>query len=412
MWAIVRLLLIVPFGPRLDSPHGGRVVAQLLEHLTARHEVALIALIEAGSPGVDPELAARCALVHEIPTAPHRLLGPAWRHRQRVLTMPLTHRPARVAVAHSRRLIPVARSIAREWRPDVIQIEDDSLAYCAPALAGHGTPVVLVVHDPGLGVARARAAVTGGRQGFAHRMEEAEWRGYWQRTLSCIDVAITFTDGDAALLRSELPGLEVQTIPLGIDIPPAAASPTGVGAPSVLFVGGYGHPPNEDAALRLIGDIMPRVRHLWPGLPLTLVGIDPTPAMHAAASPIDTITGRVETVAPYVDAATLMALPIRLGGGMRVKLLEAMAAGKAIVASPLAAAGLEVEDGEQLMLADDDAGFAEAISGLLGDAGRRARLAGRARAWAQDNLGWESRVRRYEELYRRLESRSASVTSS
>jgi glycosyltransferase involved in cell wall biosynthesis len=384
----------------------------MLELLTERHEVGLLLLREPGAPPVEPQLAARCAFVREVPVTPYRFGGPAWRHRQRVLTMVLTRRPTRVAVAHSRRLVPAARAAIESFRPDVIQIEDDSLAYCAPPLAGHGPPVVLVFHDPGLGGARSRVAVTAGRQRLAHRLEEAEWRGYWRRTLPSLSAAVTFTDGDATLLRHELPGLRVAKIPLGIDIPPRPASALGHGEPNVLFVGGYGHPPNEDAALRLLRQIMPAVRTRIPDLPLTLVGIEPTPAMYASAGPLDTITGRVDSVEPYVEDASLLALPIRLGGGMRVKLLEAMAAGKAIVASPLAAAGLAVGDGEELVLVDSDAEFAAAIARLLGDGARRAALGARARAWARANLGWDSRVRAYEDLYRRLESSSASVTSS
>jgi glycosyltransferase involved in cell wall biosynthesis len=139
-----------------------------------------------------------------------------------------------------------------------------------------------------------------------------------------------------------------------------------------------------------------------PGARLLLVGDRPTRQMRAQAGAHDTITGRVEDVGPYVDAASLVALPIRLGGGMRVKLLEALAAGKAVVASPVAAAGLELADGEQLVLADTDEQFATAIARLLGDPGARVRLGAAAREWALANLSWEDRARRYEQLYRRL----------
>jgi glycosyltransferase involved in cell wall biosynthesis len=388
------------------------VVAQLLGVLADHHELAVIALREPSDPPLAPELAARCAIVREVAVDPHRFGGPAWRHRQRVLTMPFTHRPTRVAIAHSRRLVAVARELVGEFAPDIIQIEDDSIAYCAPALAGGPAPVVLVAHDPGLGVAQGRVAVTGGRQQFAHRMEEAEWRGYWRRTLPHVDAAVTFTDSDAALLRREVPGVDVETIPLGIDIPAATPTAAGSGDPSVLFVGGYGHPPNEDAALRLQREIMPRVRERRPGLALTLVGINPTVAMRAAAGPDDDVTGRVDSVTPYVDRAAVIALPIRLGGGMRVKLLEAMAAGKAVVATPLAAAGLDVRDGEQIVLADTDAQFADAINRMLDDPQRRSEIGARAREWAIANLSWESRLESYEALYRRLLSRRASEMSS
>jgi glycosyltransferase involved in cell wall biosynthesis len=177
------------------------------------------------------------------------------------------------------------------------------------------------------------------------------------------------------------------------------SNPVGASPPTIVFIGGYLHPPNIDAAMTLMRGIMPLVRRRMPGLKLTLVGDRPTNAMLRAARPEDEITGGVPSVAPYVDAATLIVLPIRLGGGMRVKLLEALAAGKAVIASPLAAAGLTVRDGHELRFAETDAEFANVILELLANEEARRRLGGGARAWALQNLDWQRRVRRYEDLY-------------
>jgi glycosyltransferase involved in cell wall biosynthesis len=110
----------------------------------------------------------------------------------------------------------------------------------------------------------------------------------------------------------------------------------------------------------------------------------------------------VPSVTPYLNESAVVVLPIRLGGGMRVKLLEALAAGKAVVASPRAIAGLDVEAGMQLEVAETDDDFAAAVVALLADESRRVAVAGRARAWAAANLGWDVSVQRYDELYRSL----------
>ena len=170
----------------------------------------------------------------------------------------------------------------------------------------------------------------------------------------------------------------------------------------MAFIGGYLHPPNTDAAMRLIETIMPAVREQRPGLELRLIGSDPGPEMKAAAGPDDVITGRVPDAVPFMAEAPLMVLPLRLGGGMRVKLLEAMAAGKPIVASRLAAAGLDVEDGVQMVFAETDEEFAAAILSLIDDQDALDRLGVEARRWAVENLGWDSRVREYERLYASL----------
>ena len=191
-------------------------------------------------------------------------------------------------------------------------------------------------------------------------------------------------------------------ISLGIDLPATPLSPAGVGEPVALYVGGYSHRPNEDAALRLERSIMPLVRRRLPNVRLLLVGATPSDAMRAAAGEADTITGEVPSVEPYLDQAALVVLPIRIGGGMRVKLLEALAAGKAVVASPLAAAGLELTSGQQIVLADTDDEFAKAIVDLLADHAAREQLGRNARSWAVAHLSWESRVTQYERLYRSL----------
>jgi glycosyltransferase involved in cell wall biosynthesis len=148
--------------------------------------------------------------------------------------------------------------------------------------------------------------------------------------------------------------------------------------------------------------IAPRIRRQVPALRVMIVGAAPTVEMRAAASPEDHITGAVPSVTPYLNESAVVVLPIRLGGGMRVKLLEALAAGKAVVASPRAIAGLDFEAGMQLEVAETDDDFAAAVVALLADESRRVAIAGRARAWAAANLGWDVSVQRYDELYRSL----------
>jgi glycosyltransferase involved in cell wall biosynthesis len=396
----LRVLVVAPFGPRHDNHHGGRVTAQMLRHLSERHDVGLVYLRQPGHRPADHDVARRCEVVRQVELEP-AWLGRAWRHRLNVVASPLNGNPTSVANVRSRTLVATVRRVAAEWGPDVIQIEHDVLAYIAPALAGHGRARLLVSHDPGLRVAEHLAALTRGRQRLAHRLDVVAWGRYWRATLPALDAVVVFTSADAQIVRSVVPELDVATIPLGIDLPPEPLSAVGTEG-GVVFVGGYAHQPNADAALRLMRSIMPRVRVTHPGLPLVLVGDRPTEQMLAAAGHDDEVTGRVERVEPFVDAAAVVALPIRVGGGMRVKLLEALAAGKAVVASPLAAAGLTVSNGDQLVLAGSADQFAAEILSLVTDPARREQLGRRAREWATATLGWEKRMPEYERLYVRL----------
>jgi polysaccharide biosynthesis protein PslH len=105
---------------------------------------------------------------------------------------------------------------------------------------------------------------------------------------------------------------------------------------------------------------------------------------------------------PYLDRAALLVLPLRMGGGMRVKVLEALAHCKAVIASPLAIEGLDLQDGHEVKLAESDQEFSQAAIDLLREPELRAGLANRARAWACANLSWNNTVLAYEDLYDRL----------
>jgi glycosyltransferase involved in cell wall biosynthesis len=114
-------------------------------------------------------------------------------------------------------------------------------------------------------------------------------------------------------------------------------------------------------------------------------------------------------VTPYLDRAAVVVVPLRMGGGMRVKVLEALAAGKAVVASRLAVEGLDVVDGKQILLAETDKQFIDAIVQLLYYTERRTALAVCARAWACANLGWEGSIAAYDALYESLIQRSGGA---
>lgn len=151
--------------------------------------------------------------------------------------------------------------------------------------------------------------------------------------------------------------------------------------------------------MRLINVILPQVQARIPDAVLRIVG-DNTPAqLGKLAKPSVVITGRVPDVTPYLDRAAVVVVPLRLGGGMRVKVLEVLAAGKAVVASRLAVEGLAVVDGMQILLAETDEQFIDVIVQLLADSERRALLAARARVWACANLSWEKSIAAYETLY-------------
>jgi glycosyltransferase involved in cell wall biosynthesis len=149
--------------------------------------------------------------------------------------------------------------------------------------------------------------------------------------------------------------------------------------------------PNEDAMQYFCRDILPLVRAEEPTVRLSIVGRAPTPAVKRLADEHGiVVTGRVDDVRPYMREAAVYVVPLRIGGGTRLKIFEAMSMGKAVVSTTIGAEGLPVTSGEHVMLADDPTTFARAVVGLLRDADRRAELETAARALVVEHYDWSA----------------------
>jgi glycosyltransferase involved in cell wall biosynthesis len=392
-----RLLVLTPFPPRLDAIHGGsRAIAELVERLARRRPVAILSIRSAGDPPIDPHLAEACALVREVSRPAEGtglraraadlrvaagLLGgtPMWASRWRL--------PAFGAAL---------REVRRDWRPAIVQAEYHLMAQYLVA-AGPEPKKILRQLEPGAASAGDRAGRRRGPARLLGELDRRAWRGFERRAMAAADVVVALTERDRAVLAPLAGRTPIVCIPLGVAVPARPADPIGEEPPSLLFVGNYIHPPNADAAERLVREIFPRVRQRAPEARLRIVGPNPPPGLgrHAGVE----ITGEVPDVRPYLDRASVVVAPLRQGGGMRVKVAEALAAGKAVVATALAAEGLGARHGEQLLLADDSEAIAEAAATLLLDPAQRAALGSRARAWAMEHLAWDAPAAAFERLY-------------
>jgi glycosyltransferase involved in cell wall biosynthesis len=214
-----------------------------------------------------------------------------------------------------------------------------------------------------------------------------------------VDAVVAFTERDRTALLPLAGRTPVVPIPFGTVVPRRPLNPVGAEAPTIVFVGSFRHYPNLDGAMRLITGIFPLVRARCQGARLAIIGSDPPASLHEAAADGIEVLGSVPDITEQLDRASVVVAPLRLGGGMRVKVIEALAAGKAVVCSRLAIEGLDVADGEEVRLAETDGEFADAVVELLERPDLRQALAGRARAWACTNAGWDRPVAAYEALY-------------
>lgn len=215
-------------------------------------------------------------------------------------------------------------------------------------------------------------------------------------------IAVSWADADA--LRRLVPGLNPTVIPNGVNVSaydPHTPPAPGMGDGALVFTGKMDFRPNVDAVLWFAEEVLPRIRQQSPHVHLWVVGQCPHPRLAPLQThPAVTLTGYVEDVRPYIAGATVYVAPLRIGGGTRLKLLEAMAMEKAVVATRLGAEGYEMRDGEELLLADDAKTFAGAVLSLLSDPERRSALGRAARRFVEDRYDWQVLAPRIEHLYK------------
>lgn len=215
-----------------------------------------------------------------------------------------------------------------------------------------------------------------------------------------VDHVIAVSPEDLAWFSVEYGARQVSAIPTGVDAAEFQPSPNAEVEPGqVLFVGAMDAASNEDAASYLVTAILPRVRELSSEVTLSIVGRDPPPTVRALAR-LDTrvhVTGAVADVRPYLARAAVVVVPLRIGGGTRREMAEAMAMARPIVSTTIGAEPLPVRDGEHLLIADTPEQFAIAVARLIDNPTLGRELGQRAGALARLEFDWSEVALRFAE---------------
>lgn len=257
---------------------------------------------------------------------------------------------------------------------------------------GWGIPAIVDLHDSATHLAtRLLRQAVGMRARFEARKSLASVRRLELGLGRVFEWVVLNSPVDEDVLKRVCPGLKTRTIPNGVDMEFFSPDETKVDADKVVFTGVMGYSPNEGAAVHFAREILPLVREQRPGTQFWIVGSDPPESVRALAStPGVHVTGQVEDVRPHVRSAAVFVCPLRVGSGVKNKLLAAMAMEKAIVATPLSIEGLDVVDGRELALADAPADFAEKVVRLLEDEDEAARLGANGLACVRRQYSWNA----------------------
>lgn len=373
---------------------------QILSELSRRHRVSVVTT---HGPGDDPEgLEAAlplCERVISVPYAPPRQ-GP--RFAATVLRSWLSRYPMHF---WRWRVPELRRRVTRIMTTEGADLCVADLPHTLPnvPLAGP-VPVVLFTHNVEHMIWKRLSLVE--TRVSRRAILELEWRKVrrweaWACAQTKLTLAVSEVDRDA--LAALAPGTRVCAVPTGVDS--AYFAPNGVPeAPThLVFTGSMDWHPNEDAIVHFLEAILPAIRREMPKTGLTVVGRNPTLRLRQAAARAGVcVTGTVDDVRPYIAQATVYVVPLRIGGGTRLKIFEALAMGKAVVSTRVGAEGLPLVPGVHFLCADDPAEFARAVVALLRDPPRRRALAMAGRRLVEERFSWSHVAHEFEACCREV----------
>lgn len=297
------------------------------------------------------------------------------------------------------------KAVVRERVQRIFADRSVDVAVCdflAPSLnftLGSAIPVVLFQHNVESLLWRRRAENEQRSLWRSVYWREAErMREYEAKALRRFDRVIAVSEVDKAAFSAMAPGVPVDVVPTGVDVRAFDRPRSGVAtADTVVFVGSMDWEPNVDGVQWFCREVWPIVLRRRPGARFQVVGRRPGRRIRALASTTVEVVGDVESVVPYFHGAAVVAVPLRSGGGTRLKILEAFAARCAVVSTTVGAEGLPVEDGRDILLRDEPGEFAAAIVSLLEDAERR-RLIGEAARATAEKFDWSAVVHFFEDV--------------
>ena len=390
-------ILWVKIGGLWPPDRGGRLRSfHTIDELARRHQVIVATTY---APGEEPDGPDTLPGAETVVAVPHRMP----KHGSAAFAAALARSwasPLPVDL-HKARVPALAREVAGLLRSGAVDVcVADFLAAWPNVPRGGGVPTVLFQHNVEHAIWRRLAANE--RRPLRRALLEVEWRKMRRlEARACAEAALTIavSEADRALLAALSPRARIRAVPTGVDTAYFAPPPAGAPSAGLVFTGSMDWYPNEDAVLHLLEAILPAVRREVPGVPVTVVGRNPSPRLRAAAEAADVrVTGTVDDVRPHVAGAAVSVVPLRVGGGTRLKIFEALAMGQAVVSTAVGAEGLPLTPGEHFLLADAPEAFARSVVRLLRDADLRRRLGASGRALVEARYSWGHAARRFEDV--------------
>ena len=381
---------------------GGRIrTYNMLRALKRQHRVTYLTLDNgAAAPDAVERALEYCHELVSVPFDEARRRSPRfWFELVANLASPL---PYSIAKYRSERLRAEIRKAARDRGIDVVVC--DFLAPSQNVPDDLGCPIVLFQHNVEAAIWKRHAEVR------VNPLARAYFREQWRRMerferLECqrFDRVVAVSRADAEAIERDYGVTGVGDVPTGVDTdyfrPAGRASLEPL---NLVFTGSMDWLPNEDGITWFVEDVLPRIHARIPEVTLTVVGRNPPPRIQQLARNDSRlqVTGSVPDVRPYMEKAAAFIVPLRVGGGTRLKIFEALAMERALVSTTIGAEGLPLKHGDHALIADSPDNFADAVLQVLSDPALAVALATAGSSYVRSQFGWDRAAERFIELIR------------
>ncbi len=371
---------------------GGKIrTGNILKQLSKQHEITLISNVE--SPKDDhylPEMTGFCSSFISVPWKEIRKYSPLF--FLRLFFQMFSKYPVSVLNDYSSKL---RMALEKELKNKTYDIAVCDFVQSALLFRNiKNIPTLLFQHNVESMIAQRH--VDQNRNPIAKLFWWLQWKkmySFEEQACHNFNTVIAVSDKDGSFFMEKYHANNTVTIPTGVDLDYYKPIDTEHKKTSqIVFCGSMDWLPNEDAVLFYIQDILPVIKKSFPDMVLTVVGRNPSPNLKKIVSNTEGIelTGWVDDTRPYIKNAGVFIVPIRIGGGTRMKIYEAMAMGKAIVSTTIGAEGLPLEHGTHIILADTPEDIGNAVIQLMKDEDKRNKLGLNARKFVEANFGWQS----------------------
>ena len=415
--ARLSVLFVTPFLPSPPRFGAQRRLHELISGVATANDTSVLSLVDP-SEGQETGIRATEEYCRRVVTVSNSTQH-AGRGRKRLLQLASlgsphsyewqNHREGRLGAA-------LEQMLARPY--DVVHFELAPMAgYATACRQGPGTRPILCLDEHNIEYDIVRRTAVAEASALRRAYSAIEWRKVrreerhaWSHLDGCTVTSVR----DQDMLLSDEPTAHTAVVPNGVDLEFFQPShPVRVRAPdepqALLFFGAFDYYPNTDAMLFFLHDVLPHLVARYPHLRLRIVGRKPPESILAQRSATVEVTGVVDDVRPWIERADVVIVPLRIGGGTRLKILEAMAMGKAVVSTTLGAEGLDVVPERDLLIADDAEGLVGQVGRLLDDPELGRRIGASARQLVASSYSWKASVDTLSTFYRELlEARAAT----